>query len=210
MRSIGVFGGAFDPPHIAHVAVVRAALAQLELDRLHVFPTARPWHRAEAATAFGHRLQMARLAFAEIDRVWVDDAESLRDGPSYSVDTVAALRQSHAGAKLFLIVGGDQADAIQRWRQWRELLRMATLCVVARSAPAAMSAPQASGAAAPPRIQAAQISAFRPQRVDLHMPAMNVSATEIRRRIASGEDWASLVPSGVARYIADHQLYRST
>ena len=94
---IGLFGGAFDPPHVAHVALVRAAMEQLGLNQLHVLPTGDAWHKSRTLSAATHRLAMARLAFGEIPGVVVDDRELRRAGPTYTVDTLRACKPSTPG-----------------------------------------------------------------------------------------------------------------
>jgi nicotinate-nucleotide adenylyltransferase len=199
---VGMFGGAFDPPHLAHVAVAEAAVAQLGLDRLHVFPTGQPWHRSAGVTAAGHRLAMTRLAMAGIGHVLVDDAELRRDGPTYSIDTLEALRQAYPDSPLFLILGADQAAQIERWHRWQDLVRLVTVCVVGRGPLRQGPSPGAkAGHPGLPREMPVQT-------LKLHMTPQDISATEIRRRLAAGEDISALVPAGVARYIADQKLYQ--
>ena len=89
---IGLFGGAFDPPHYAHMALARAAVRQLGLSRLHVTPTGQAWHKSRPLTPAAQRLAMCRLAFAHEPRCVVDGRETRRDGPSYTIDTLAALQ----------------------------------------------------------------------------------------------------------------------
>ncbi len=197
-RRIAMFGGAFDPPHLAHISIARAALDQLDLDLLLVFPTGQPWHRAAAASDPEHRLAMARLAFGGLDRVQVEEAELRRCGPTYTIDTLDELRRSHRMADLFLILGQDQAMQLPRWHRWRDVLEIATLCIVRRDDPV-----QPAGADEfAPLVPSPQGSSLI-----LHLPNMEASATDIRRRVAAGRDISELVPAGVARYISQHRLY---
>ena len=87
-KRIGVFGGAFDPPHLAHMALVKTAVADLQLDELRVIPTGQAWHKPRALSPAHHRLAMAQLAFADLPNVLVDPRETQRVGPSYTVDTL--------------------------------------------------------------------------------------------------------------------------
>ncbi len=151
---------------------------------------------------------MAELAFAGMDRVVVDQSEMQRSGPSYTVDSVETLRQEHPAAALFLIVGGDQAKQIRQWHRWRDLLRLVTLCVVQRGAPSRGGAELAGAASAAPLNDKEQGPSSQP--IEIHMSSLSLSSTDIRRRIAAGRDWATMVPVGVARYIDDQQLYRTT
>ncbi|HUR87728.1 MAG TPA: nicotinate-nucleotide adenylyltransferase [Ramlibacter sp.] len=186
---IGMFGGAFDPPHNAHVAMARAAVEQLKLDQLRVMLTGNAWHKTRQLTDAKDRVAMARLAFESLPKTVVDEREVKRAGATYTVDTLRELRAEFTQALLFLIIGEDQAAAFTTWREWAEIMKMATVCV-------------------------AQRKAVRPGPVEglpftpLQLPSMPVSATDIRAKAAKGEDISLLVPPPVASYIAHHHLYR--
>ena len=197
-RRIGVFGGAFDPPHVAHQALVDTALQQLELDELRVVPTGQAWHKARGLSAAEHRLAMARLAFADRPSVVVDPRETLRSGPSYTIDTLRELQAEQPGAELLLVIGQDQAAALTTWRSWEEVARLAIICVAARPDDPGAPRPSAPG----------PLEGLRWRQLDF--PQQPVSATDIRQRIARGQGVAPLVGPAVARYIADHHLYQST
>ena len=196
-RRIAVFGGAFDPPHAAHVALARAALAELQLDELRVIPTGQAWHKTRPLTAAAHRLAMARLAFADLPKVIVDARETERAGPSYTVDTLRELKSEWPGAELFLLLGEDQALALPSWHAWQEIVQTAIICVADRG----------DGAENKPRFSAPKLheSRFR----QLPMPALPVSATEIRNQIAARQAIGPLVLEPVARYIEHHHLYQT-
>ncbi len=196
-RRIAVFGGAFDPPHAAHVALARAALAELQLDQLRVIPTGQAWHKTRPLTAAPHRLAMTRLAFAELPQVVVDARETERAGPSYTVDTLRELKNEWPDAELFLLLGEDQALALPSWHAWQEIVQTAIICVADRG----------DGADKQPRFCAPKLleSRFR----QLPMPALPVSATEIRNQIATRQALGPLVLEPVARYIEHHHLYQT-
>jgi nicotinate-nucleotide adenylyltransferase len=201
-RRIGVFGGAFDPPHNAHVALAEAALAQLGLAELHVIPTGQAWHKSRALTPKDDRLAMTRLAFANLQgTVVVDSREVLRDGPTYTLDTLHELQQEQPGAQMVLIMGADQASALPTWHGWQDILGIAIVSVAYRALSTGDTArfdpKMLPGLPAGARFEA------------LELPPMDTSATEIRRRAALGVDISSLVPPPVARYIDQHHLYRS-
>ena len=198
-KRIGVFGGAFDPPHMAHLAIAKAALDQLELNLLLVIPTGQAWHRSGVTSDAAHRLAMAHLAFADLGQVQIDDTEIRRPGPSYTVDTLLELCQRHTGADWFLVLGADQAQKLSNWQRWQELIALASLCVAGRDGQI------------PPANEdiAAQQAKAQGRWQDLRLPAMPVSATEVRRRIAAGEGISGLVPESIARYIAQHKLYQA-
>ena len=190
---VGMFGGAFDPPHRAHVALVRAAIGQLRLDRLYVIPTGQAWHKDRALTAAEHRLAMTRLAFEGIPQVVVDERELERPGATYTVETLRELRDEHPGTQLVLLMGEDQAGSFTRWIAWQEIARIAILGVAGRGSGEGISALRALPGV---RVETLQWT----QRTE--------SATEIRARLAAGQDIADLVEPAVASYIESHHLYR--
>jgi nicotinate-nucleotide adenylyltransferase len=193
---LGVFGGAFDPPHVAHVALARAALEQLRLDQLLVFPTGQAWHKPHAMSAPEHRLAMARLAFGDLPRTVIDERELRRPGPTYTIDTLRELKAEQPAARLFLVMGEDQAVALTRWREWEAILGMTVICMAARlsaHAPEGQEQP-----ALPPQARVRLLS----------LPNMPESATEVRERAAAGAGIAHLVPPAVASYIERNHLYQ--
>jgi nicotinate-nucleotide adenylyltransferase len=197
---IGIFGGAFDPPHNAHVAMAQAALAQLDLAELRIFPTGQAWHKDRPLSAAEHRLAMSRLAFAGLPGAEVDPREILRAGPTYTLDTLRELQRERPDAQLVLIMGADQAASLPRWHGWEAILSIARMAVACR--------PLSTGADGwfdrslwPFAPAGAQIE-------KLEFPPMGISATDIRARAARGENLEELVPPAVARYIEQHHLYR--
>ncbi|MBA4328763.1 MAG: nicotinate (nicotinamide) nucleotide adenylyltransferase [Polaromonas sp.] len=196
-----MFGGSFDPPHRAHVALAQAAVAQLQLDVLLVVPTGQAWYKERALSAPEHRLAMSRLAFDGLARVQVDAREIQRPGPSFTIDTLEALQAENPGAQLYLVMGKDQFAALQTWRRWQDLIQIAIICIADRAGPARAEA------------------GFDPEirlphpLLPLQLPLMPVSATDIRRQITAGaatpQELARLVPEPVARYIERHRLYIS-
>ena len=196
-QRIGVFGGAFDPPHVAHVALARAAIAQLQLDALHIIPTGHAWHKTRTLSPAVHRLAMTRLTFAGVDKVVVDPRETQRSGPSYTVDTLEALRDDYPAAQFFLIVGEDQAQSLGTWHRWQDVLQLATICVAAR----------AGFTRATTLFEALHLAPTAFQLIE--MPPMDVSATDIRLRVANHQSTDALVFEPVARYIDHHHLYQT-
>lgn len=196
-KRMGVFGGAFDPPHLAHQALLQAALTELDLDELRVIPTGQAWHKTRILTAPEHRLAMTQLAFAHLPKVVVDAQEIKRSGPSYTIDTLRGLAQAEPMAKLFLIMGADQAAALTTWQAWQEILQIAIICVADRADQTRASTLFDAEKQFPARF------------FHLKMPALTVSATQIRTAISAGQPANALVQNSVARYIADHHLYQS-
>ena len=191
-RRVGLFGGAFDPPHSAHVAIARAALEQLKLDELRIVPTGQAWHKSRPLSPAVHRLAMVRLAFADLPGVVIDEREMQRSGASYTVDTLDALLAEQPGSEPYLVMGGDQWAAFTSWRQWQDIARKARLCVAQRP-DQVLNQPQ-------PQLAVQW----------LNLPAMPISATALREQVAGGTDLLNepaRLPPAVARYISDHHLY---
>ncbi len=193
---VGMFGGAFDPPHTAHRALVEAALQQLQLDRLHVVPTGQAWHKPRQLSDVTQRIAMAELAFGDLPRVVVDTRETQRSGPSYTVDTLRELQSVYPAAQLYLCMGEDQALALPTWHDWQGVLQRAIVCVAARQ----------GADAAPFQPPAAYLDRF----LTLRFAAQPVSATAIRAQAAAGDSITPLVGDAVARYIDSHRLYQAT
>lgn len=200
-QRIGMFGGSFDPPHLAHVALAQAAMAQFKLDSLHIIPTGQAWHKTRTLSAPAHRLAMARLAFAGLERTVVDERELQRTGPSFTIDTLEALQAENPGAQLYLIIGNDQFAALKTWHRWQAILEIAIICIANRADPIRTEA----GFDLEDQARHAVLT--------LQLPLMPVSATAIRRQISSGstssQSWTPMVPEPVARYIERHRLYIS-
>jgi nicotinate-nucleotide adenylyltransferase len=195
-RRVGVYGGSFDPPHLAHLALARVARDALALDELRLLPAGQPWQKTGRALApAADREAMLRLLVGAEAGMAVDRRELLRQGASYTVDTLRELAAEQPGAELFLVIGADQFVALDTWHEPQDILRLATLAVAAR-------------AGVPPRPPAAWAAR------DLHwreipLPRHDATSTEVRRRIAAGEPFAPLVGDAVAGYIDQHQLYRA-
>ena len=193
---MGIFGGAFDPPHLGHIALAQAAIEQLQLDALHIVPTGNAWHKDRPLSHPKHRLEMCRLAFADIDCAVVDDCETLRPGPSYTMDTLELLRSRSPEAQFFLLIGQDQAMHLSEWHRAKEIQRLAIITVASR--PLSVSAVSAVGNE--------NDELFDIKR--LEMPPMPQSSTQIRSCVQNSISIDSLVCEPVARYIANNQLYR--
>jgi len=198
---VGMFGGAFDPPHLAHRRLAETALDQLGLQYLHVIPTGKAWHKARVLTEPHHRLAMCERAFGDLRGVVLDDREIRRDGPSYTADTLAELQALYPQADLFLILGADQLLSFRSWVRWEDVVRRARLAVADRPLDVAgISRPQA---ALDSDLAAVGIP-FEP----LHMPPWRLSATAIRERAATDvHSIGQMVPEAVSSYISQHSLY---
>lgn len=203
---IGVYGGAFDPPHWAHRALAEAALTQLQLDRLLILPTGQAWHKARPLTDAHHRLAMCLLAFGDLPHTQVDARETRRSGPSFTADTLQELRGEYPAAQLFLLLGADQLLAFKTWMRWSEVLQQAQLAVANRAT--RIGADAMDGLHAEADLSGVDLPFIR-----LDMPLTNISATAVRARFGQplGRDGthAALVPQAVAGYISQHHLYQN-
>lgn len=196
-QRVGVYGGAFDPPHLAHHVLAEAAIAQLQLDQLIVLPTGRAWHKPRELSSAEHRVAMTRLAFADLACVQVDTRETQRAGATYTIDTLTELQQERPQSELFLIMGADQFASFGTWHRWQDIAKIATICIAAR-APFTWANPLNN-------TQNELRSQCKIESID--MPDMPVSATDIRQRVRQGLGIDHLVNAQVARYIAQHKLY---
>jgi nicotinate-nucleotide adenylyltransferase len=178
--------------HNAHVALARLALAELKLDELVWLPAGQPWQKQRSLAPAQHREAMVRLAIGGEPRFVLSRIEIERSGPSYTIDSVRALRSARPSASWFLVIGQDQYAGFHTWHGWQELLGLATLAIANR--------PDAPLAADPQVLSAAHEA--------VALPMMDVSSTDIRERIAQGLPIDELVPTSVARYIARHHLYQ--
>jgi nicotinate-nucleotide adenylyltransferase len=191
MKRVGLFGGSFDPVHNAHLALATTALDQLRLDELRWIPVGQPWQKARRLAAAADREAMVRLAIAGEPRFVLDRVELRRSGPTFTLDTVRELVAAEPGNAWFLILGQDQYASLHTWHDWRELLARVTLAIANRPGAAL---------AVNPEIARAEHQVVR-------LPMMDVSSTEVRRRVGAGESIADLVPDTVARYIGQRRLY---
>lgn len=190
---IGVFGGAFDPPHLGHLAVARAAAGGASLDRVLWVPAAVPPHKRGRVFAPAEaRRRMVAAAICDDPGFEVCDLELERGGVSYTVDTLRALRAARPDWKLFLIVGADLLPRFASWKAPDEVLKLATLLVVARNG----TALAATGSDVD----------LRPRFVP--MPRVDISSSEVRARVAQKKAHTNMLPSQVAYIIENEGLYR--
>jgi nicotinate-nucleotide adenylyltransferase len=200
--ALGVFGGTFDPIHVAHLAVAEAARDALGLERVLFIPNRQPPHKPnQAVTPAADRLAMVRAAIADNPAFATSTIEIDREGPSYTADTLEALRAEQVAAgepgALALILSVEALAGFATWHEPARVLELATLVVVPRDGS--------------PDIDAAAIARLVPgadaRVVMLDGPRMRLSASEIRTRAAAGRSLRYLVPDAVAAYIGDHGLY---
>jgi nicotinate-nucleotide adenylyltransferase len=194
---VGILGGAFNPPHTGHLVCAQEALVQLELDKVVFMPVGQAPHRdLEGDPGAEERREMVELAIADDERFEVSRLELDREGPSYTADTLRALREAAPDDELFLLLGGDQAAALMSWHEPEEVLALATVAVAERLS----WSRQAIG------IKIGRLKGVEGIRY-LEMPIIQISSSSIRRRAAAGRPLRYLVPDRVAAYIEANGLY---
>jgi nicotinate-nucleotide adenylyltransferase len=187
----------FNPPHVGHLALARAAASELGLGQVLLTPVLVPPHKpAKWDPGAAHRLTMCRLAIDDDPRLGVCTLELERSGPSYTVDTLRSIHAGDPDAELTLILGADMARTLASWREPREILKLARLAVAEREDSTRQEVLDALG----PLDAQARI-AF------VEMPRLDISSSLVRRQLTAGEPIDGLVGAEVARYIAEHELY---
>jgi nicotinate-nucleotide adenylyltransferase len=184
VAAIGILGGTFDPVHNAHLAMARAALDALGLERVVFIPTGKPKYRKPAFASGEHRLAMLRLALSGEANFDVDARELRPDASGYTVDTLRELR-AEGMDELYLLMGADQYAKLGSWHKPGEIAELARIAVFSRPGTELKDKPSL-----------------------IPMQPMPISSSELRARAARGDDLSVLVPPTVANYIASHGLYR--
>jgi len=201
---VGLFGGSFNPIHYGHLRLAETARESLRLDRVLFIPAGQPPHKGAAGLLEGReRLKLVEMTIRDHPAFIASDIELERPGVSYTVETVGALKRRLPDAKLFLLVGEDMLTIA--WRGWKELKALCTVAVARRARPAARGASSAARIV-PPRSAAA--ARRQPGLMWLDMPPLDISSSDIRRRLAQGRSIRYLVPPAVERYIRDRRLYQ--
>jgi nicotinate-nucleotide adenylyltransferase len=206
----GVLGGTFDPIHLGHLDVARAAVSALALDRVQLMPSNLPPHRTAPHASARDRLAMVELAVNGDATLVASDLELHADGPSYTTTTLDRL--AAAGIDLlsvFFITGADAFRDIPSWRNYPAILDRCHFVAVSRPGCTAGSLRQLLPAVAPRMMDAPCAIPSHPAVMLVDAPTAPVSSTEIRQRLASGRSIDGLVPPAVASYIERHGLYRT-
>lgn len=199
---IGLFGGTFNPPHLGHLVLAECARDALGLDEVRLVLASRPPHKVvDADPGPEERLALCRAAVADDEgRLAVSDVELHREGPSYTADTLAQLREQQPGDEFVLLLGGDAAAGLESWHRPRDVLAFAAIGVAERGTDT-----HARAAAAVERLGVDAEDRLLP----FEMPAMALSSTLIRDRVRAGKTIRHLVPRGVEARIMGQGLYRA-
>ena len=189
MQRIGILGGTFNPVHVGHLLMAEMARAQLKLDRVIFIPSFLPPHKsANNVVDSHHRYEMIRLAIKGHSPFEVSDIEILRKGKSYSIDTIRSLK-AHFPQKtqIFFIIGEDSLAALKKWKEIDKLLKLVKFILVNRP-----------GSKAKSKIKT----------LSFEMPGLDISSSDIRKRIRQQKTIKFLVPEEIEKYIHTHQLYK--
>ena len=195
---LGIYGGTFDPVHYGHLLLAEQCRESCRLDEVWFLPAAVPPHKQGVSiTAGKDRVAMLELAVAGLPQFKVSTIELDRSGPSYTVDTLADLRSSRPDDELFLLIGADSLDDFPTWREPLRIVELATVVAVNRGRGGVdiQRARSALGDEAAARIQ------------QVTMPGIDISATDLRQRAATGRSLRFQTPRAVERYILEHRLY---
>ena len=191
-RRVGVMGGTFDPIHHGHLVAASEVQAWFELDEVVFVPTGAPWQKASrVVTAAEDRYLMTVIATASNPRFWVSRVDIDRDGPTYTIDTIRDIAALRPGARLFFITGADALAQILSWKDAGQALHLATFVGVTR-----------------PGYELSDSHLPRDSVTLLDVPALAISSSGCRERVADGRPVWYLVPDGVVQYINKHGLYR--
>lgn len=208
---IGVFGGTFDPLHNAHLRMAHAFRDEISLHQVRLIPAGQPYHRSQAPHASPEqRLAMLQATLASETGLVADEREIRRPRHAYTVETLEEMRaELGPAAELWFLIGGDSLEKLHTWQRWPQLLQLANLAVAIR--------PGFIAANLHPDIatlwQTRQVSDFSNAAPSgtiraLALPPITLSATDIRHKLATGQDCSALLPPAVLAYIRQHQLYR--
>ena len=193
ITKLGVFGGSFDPPHKAHLELVRSVVMELDLDHVLVTVANDPWQKSASReiTDGSHRLEMARLLFRDYSDATVTDIEFKLGGESNTADTLRALRLMYPSAEFFLLLGYDSAMGIETWRDPDSILNQSQVVVVERPGFTSMKLPSILSSA-------------------IHLQGINldIASENIRSQVQNEENISGVIPDDIRNYIAKHGLYR--
>lgn len=190
MTKVGLLGGSFSPPHLGHLIVAQEVFLTLNLDKVLFIPAHIPPHK-HARVSSRERYEMTRIAISGNPRFEISDIEMKRGGKSYTVDTLKELRSLFREAEFYLIMGVDEFAEIKTWRDPEKIFNLSRVVVVAR-----------------PGYEMAEVEQrFREKFIQVRVPLIGISSTDIRKRVKKKKSIMYLVPPGVEEYIKQKGLY---
>ena len=199
MPRIGLLGGTFDPIHNGHLHIARSFADELDLESVILLPAGDPYHKTAPRTAAHHRLAMAEIAAKADSRLAVSDCDIVRQGATYTHDTVQIFRQHFPAAEFWLLIGMDSLLQLHTWHRWQNLVRQCRIAAAPR--------PDSSLAQAPAPLQSWLAEALPQGRLHiLRSEPLPISSSQIRQQLAT-EHTSPDIPPEVLSYIQQHQLY---
>lgn len=200
--NIGILGGSFDPVHYGHLLLAQYALEELSLDRVLFMPAKQPPHKREdGVSSFEHRLSMLEIAFEGRKEFFVSSMEQEREGPSYTYDTLRLLKERNPQDTYVFLIGADSLMTLETWYRGEDLLREFSFAIAPR--------PGRSKAEITQYVKFLENKYAAALQV-LDSPYIEISSTELRRRVAKGKSLLYHVPGKVREYIEEKKLYRKS
>lgn len=193
MKRVGIFGGAFDPPHVGHERLAALCCERLGLEELLVVPTFRSPHKPTPLTDYEHRLNMCKAVFNKKIHT-VSDLERQLNGEGYTINLIRSLKDAYPkDTKFFLIIGGDMLFGFEKWYKYESILKECSVVAAARE----------EDSYADMLEHAAELGRIKV----LNLPVTNISSTEIREKLQRGDGAEGLLSPAVSDYIEEHCLY---
>ncbi|MCL2019095.1 MAG: nicotinate (nicotinamide) nucleotide adenylyltransferase [Oscillospiraceae bacterium] len=194
MFKIGIFGGSFNPPHNGHISIAVQAKTELELDKMLIMPTGTSPHKGKSAMGFNTREYMCRLAFGSLPGFEVTDIEGKVSGNSYTINSLRLIKKQYpAGTDFFLLIGADMLFYFEKWHDYETILEECNVVAAARK----------KGQFSEMTEYATEMGRIKV----LNLEVTEVSSSEIREKIAKGEDISGLVPEKVLKLIKEKKYY---
>ena len=206
-RIIGVFGGTFDPVHNGHVLTISELLEKLPFEKILVIPNLQPPHRESSQVSYKHRYEMASMAFKDIPKTIVDNRESLRDGPSYAIETVKEIMSEEEGVRVVMIVGSDSFVDIHSWYKWQDLINLVDFVIMKRPDLPLSKNKKAKDLVS---VEGFKKDLFEDSKLnifEIEVTPFKISSSSIREKIVKGKKIDHLVNTLVKEYIKKHGLY---
>lgn len=202
MKTIGLFGGTFDPVHLGHRYILEAALNAVDFEKVIVMPAKIPPHKSiSGCSEETQRFEMCRLAFSDLDRVEVSDYELTRTGKSYSYYTVCHIKEQYPDHRICFIMGSDQLLTFDQWFRYKDILSMATIVSISRDDD--ISEAQL-------KEYAAELTRDNGEVITINVKPFEMSSTEIRENIKNNIDCSCYLDKNVVKYILDNGLYKNS
>jgi nicotinate-nucleotide adenylyltransferase len=207
-RLICLFGGTFDPVHYGHLKPLEELQQTLVADAVHILPASVPPHRPAPQASSQQRVEMLELALRDYPGFFLDTRELERSGPSWTVLTLQSFRQQYPDDSLCLVMGSDAFADLPTWYHWQEILQLAHIIVIER---AGMEADTRPDWATDYLVEDVASLRYRKCSSIMHvsLKGVDVSATDIRQRLATGQDVRGMLPDEVITYISQNRLYQT-